>query len=214
MIKAIFFDFDGVIVESIDIKTKAFAKLFEQEGEWVVENIIDYHLKNSGVSRYEKFRYIYKEILKRRLNDNEFQELCNRFADLVTDGVIAAPYVKGAKEFLDNFALRYECFVISATPQKELEDIIGKRSIKHFFKAIYGAPKKKSDAVKYTLTKEGIEPIHALYIGDALSDYEAAKDNSVNFIARINNNESLFANMDCLKIKDLTNLIEIAETFF
>lgn len=31
MIKVVFFDFDGVIVESVDIKTKAFAKLFEKE---------------------------------------------------------------------------------------------------------------------------------------------------------------------------------------
>ncbi len=35
MIKAIIFDFDGVIVESVDIKTKAFARLFEHGGGMV-----------------------------------------------------------------------------------------------------------------------------------------------------------------------------------
>ena len=58
-LKAIFFDFDGVLVESVDIKTRAFSKLFEREGEDVVKKVIDYHIDNGGVSRYEKFRYIY-----------------------------------------------------------------------------------------------------------------------------------------------------------
>ena len=52
MIKIIFFDFDGVIVESVDIKTKAFAMLFEHEGRDIANRVIDYHLKNSGVSRF------------------------------------------------------------------------------------------------------------------------------------------------------------------
>ena len=71
---------------------------------------------------------------------------------------------------------------------------------------------KKRDAVKDILIRENIPPINVLYVGDALSDYEAAKDNSVKFIARINNNESLFIGINCLKIRDLTNLPKIIET--
>ena len=68
------------------------------------------------------------------------------------------------------------------------------------------------DAVKDILVKEAIEPANAVYIGDALSDYIAARDNSVNFIARINKNESIFINSNCLKIKDLMNLDSMIET--
>ena len=212
MIKAIIFDFDGVIVESLDIKTNAFPKLFEQEGEDVIKKIIDYHLKNAGVSRYEKIKYIYKEILNRPLADEVFQMLCDRFANLVVNSVVMAPYVKGAKEFLENYASKYKCFVASATPQREIEKIVQRRNIKHYFSAIYGSPFKKMDAVKDILVKEAIEPANAVYIGDALSDYIAARDNSVNFIARINKNESIFINSNCLKIKDLMNLDSMIET--
>lgn len=211
MIKVIFFDFDGVIVESVDIKTNAFAKLFKQEGKDIVKRIIDYHLNNGGISRYEKFKYIYKEILKRQLNDNVFQELCNRFAELVMNDVIAAPYVKGAKEFLENYSHKYKCFIVSATPQNELEDIIERRGIKRFFKAAYGSPTEKLEIIRNILIGEWIEHGNVLYVGDAMSDYIAAKDNSVNFVARINRNEAIFNHIDCTKIMDLTNLSKIVE---
>lgn len=209
MIKAIIFDFDGVIVESVDIKTNAFGKIFEHEGVDVAKKVVEYHLKNTGISRYEKFRYIYKEILKRPLNDKEFQILCSKFANLVVDGVIKAPYVKGAIEFLKSYASEYKCFVVSATPLEELEDILRKRDIDQFFQAVYGAPVNKSEAVKKTLLKEAIGSHETVYVGDAMSDFLAAKENLVTFIARINNNESIFANMECLKINDLTKLVDI-----
>ena len=213
MIKTIIFDFDGVIVESIDIKADAFAKLFAKEGKEIVNRVVDYHLNNGGKSRYEKFRYIYREILKRKLSKNEFKGLCNRFADFVAEGVISAPYVKGAREFLEDYSSKYKCFVVSATPQRELEDIIKRRYINRFFKVVYGAPKNKTNAVKDILVRERIKPICALYIGDALSDYEAAKDNGVNFIARINSNKSIPDGIGCLKIRDLINLGRIVETY-
>ncbi|MFQ5787435.1 MAG: HAD family hydrolase [Thermodesulfobacteriota bacterium] len=209
MIKVIFFDFDGVIVESVDIKTNAFAELFEQEGGDIVKKVVDYHLKNTGVSRYEKFRYIYEEILNSPLTENEFKILCDKFANLVVESVIKAPYVKGIKEFLENYSARYKCFVVSATPQKEIEEIIQKRNISHFLKAVYGAPTKKSDAVKEVRMQENIDSHDAVYIGDALSDYEAATSNAVKFIARTHNNESIFEAIDCIKLNDLSNLEKI-----
>ena len=51
----------------------------------------------------------------------------------------------------------------------------------------------------------------SVYVGDAMSDYIAAKDNSVNFVARINNNESIFKDIDCVKLKDLTGLASVIE---
>lgn len=209
MIQVIFFDFDGVIVESVDIKTDAFAKLFEREGGDIIKRVVDYHLKNTGVSRYEKFRYIYQEILNRPLMENEFQILCDEFANLVVENVVKASYVKGTIEFLENYASKYKCFVVSATPQKEIEEIIQRRNIQKFFKGIYGAPTKKSDAVKNILISAGIESSNAVYIGDAMSDYMAANDNNVRFIARISGNEAVFTHIDCVKIRDLTTLANI-----
>jgi HAD superfamily hydrolase (TIGR01549 family) len=209
MIRTIFFDFDGVIVESVDIKTRAFAELFANEGEDVVKKVVSYHLNNAGISRYEKFRHIYSEILKRLLGDEEFAVLCNNFAARVLDGVVKAPYVRGAKEFLKKYSGQYRCFVVSATPQEEIEEIIQRRRIRQFFKGVYGAPAKKKDVVREMLARDNTAPCKAVYVGDAMSDYLAAKENKVFFIARVTeDNSRIFKDLDCTKLNDLANLKE------
>ena len=204
MIKAIIFDFDGVIVDSVDIKTKAFGELFEEEGKDISGKVVEYHLNNTGVSRFDKFRYIYKNMLNRELSDEKFNELCSRFESLVTDNVIKAPFIKGAKEFLEGHSGEYSCFVASATPQKEIEDIILKKGIGGYFRGIYGAPFKKSDAVKEIISKQRVKPGEVLYAGDAMSDYNAAKGSSVNFVAVADEDSAIFSGVNCLKIKDLS----------
>lgn len=206
MIETIFFDFDGVIVESVNLKTEAFAVLFKDEKKNNIKKIIEYHLRNTGVSRFDKFKYIYKEILKRQLDEGDFNRLCDTFASLVVENVILAPYVKGAEDFLrQNFNL-YRYFLVSATPQEEIEKIVERRRIAGYFGNIFGAPRKKSDAVRDTIKKLGIGPEKTLYVGDAKSDYLAAKENGTHFVARIHNNEQIFTGLTCLKISDLTEL--------
>lgn len=206
MIKAVLFDFDGVIVESVDIKTKAFERLFKDEGDAVVRKVVDHHLKNCGVSRFEKFKYIYQKILNRELSEQKFKKLCDSFSELVIEEVIKAPYVKGAKEFLDNFSPHYRCFVVSGTPQDEIEKIVKDRKMSGYFVKVYGAPRKKRDIVNAILNDYKLSKDEAVFVGDSLSDYEGAVSNGVAFIARINDNEALFSDKKCIKIKNLKEL--------
>lgn len=58
MIEVIILDFDGVVVESVDIKTEAFRELFQEYEN--VDDIVQYHLQNNAISRFIKFKYIYE----------------------------------------------------------------------------------------------------------------------------------------------------------
>lgn len=206
MIKAIFFDFDGVLVESMDIKTEAFVQLFSIHGPNIIQKVASYHLQNGGVSRYDKFRYIYREILHQTLGDEELARLCDRFSKLVEKRVVEAPYVDGAREFLEHYSDRYLCFVTSATPQREIEAIIRQRGMDRFFRVVYGYPTNKRDAVKTLLCLQKLGPEVAVYVGDAMCDYFAAMDNGVSFIARMTGDGALFNRINCTKIRDLTTL--------
>ena len=214
MIEVIFFDFDGVLVESVDVKTEAFARLFRAEGSEAVEAVVNYHLQNTGVSRFDKFRYIYREILKRPLTEAEFRRLCDSFAEIVVNEVVKAPYVDGTPEFLRDYSEKYRCFVTSATPQEEMKRIICERNMSQFFRGVYGAPTPKKDAVRMALEEERVKPSQALYVGDALSDSRAASENGVFFVARIDGNETLFKGIDCPRIRDLTELDTVLDTLW
>ena len=48
----IVFDFDGTLIQSDEIKTWAFGKMFEEYGEEIVRQVMDYHQEHEGVSRF------------------------------------------------------------------------------------------------------------------------------------------------------------------
>ena len=54
MIKNVLFDFDGVIIDSMPIKTEGFRKVFEGFEPAAVEKLLDYHNLNGGLSLYVK----------------------------------------------------------------------------------------------------------------------------------------------------------------
>ena len=67
-IKNIFFDFDGVIAESVSAKTDAFNEMYLPYGKDVADKVVEYHKLHGGVSRYEKFKYFHKEFLNEIIN--------------------------------------------------------------------------------------------------------------------------------------------------
>ena len=76
---------------------------------------------NGGVSRFVKFRTIYSKILKKSLSEDIFKSLCDQFSNIVVDEVGAAPWVEGAREFLENNKNRSLFFIVSGTQQKSWE---------------------------------------------------------------------------------------------
>lgn len=214
MIKALIFDFDGVILESADIKTEAFAEMFSDYPSKQKE-IIDYHLINAGISRYVKFRYIYEKILGQEFTKEKEIELGRTFSQLVFQRILSAPFVPGAREFLDANKLRYHFFIASGTPEEELYDIIRRRGLEGYFKEIHGSPKKKLDIVNGIAKNHRFLKDEIIYIGDAESDRIAAEGAGIVFIER-NNNANPPLNGPPWIIRDLFDLSEILDenTFY
>jgi len=184
MIKAIVFDFDGVLAESVNVKTRAYSDLFKDEDEGTVRQIVAYHLKNAGVSRFEKFKVIYREILKKPLSDENFNFLCGQFSQLVVEKVISSPWVEGACEFLQNNKDLYSFFVVSGTPEDELKEIIRRRGMENYFDDVFGSPKTKDILLRELMEKYKFRPSELVFIGDAETDWAGARETGVPFIWR------------------------------
>ena len=58
MIKSIIFDFDGVILDTVEVKGASFVELYKNESKEVKKQIKKYHFANLSVSRYIKINYI------------------------------------------------------------------------------------------------------------------------------------------------------------
>lgn len=188
---AIIFDFDGVLVESVDVKTRAFATLYEAYGKPVVAQIEDYHLRNGGISRFDKFRYFQTEILGgKALDERAVSTLAEAFSTLVIDKVVAAPMVQGAQEFLDEARKQLRLFVVSGTPTSELDEIIRRRKLGKYFAGIWGSPASKTENIAQLLKQHDLAAGHCVMIGDAMADYTGASSNAVSFLGRVAENDA------------------------
>ena len=49
--KVLIYDFDGVICDSVGLKTDAFVELYGAENESIQKLVREYHLANGGISR-------------------------------------------------------------------------------------------------------------------------------------------------------------------
>ena len=181
----ILLDFDGVLAESMNIKTEAFAQLFEPFGDDIVKKVIKHHIEHGGISRYKKIKYYYKKYLNTSLSDKELDEIAQKFSDIAVTKVIESDWVDGAKEFLERYYNKLDLYVISGTPQEEMELIIKQRDMKKYFKGIYGTPDTKPVLVKRIMAENKYTPKKVLYIGDCLSDYHDALEADISFLGRV-----------------------------
>ena len=204
---AIIFDFDGVLAESVDVKTRAFEALYAEYGDRIGEQVRDYHLQHGGISRFEKFRYYHEVLLGKTLTKDEENQLGDRFSQYVEDAVVESVYVAGAYNFLENYYQSIPLFVASGTPDVELKRIVSRRNMAHYFISVHGSPAKKGDIIQDILTKHSFNPDRVLMIGDAIADYEGAIAAGVKFMGRvIQYPETYPFSVETLVLPDLVDL--------
>jgi phosphoglycolate phosphatase-like HAD superfamily hydrolase len=179
VIRAAVFDFDGVVLESAEIKTSAFRRLFDGN-----EAAVAHHLAHVGISRYEKFRYITNEILGRPYTEADERRLGERFSALVIEEMLRCPFVPGARELLARLAGELPLFVASGTPEAELRQIVSARGLEELFAGTYGTPPAKDEILRRILRERQLAGQEVVMIGDAMTDLLGAHKAGVRFVGR------------------------------
>ena len=97
--KSLIFDCDGVILNSNEVKTQAFRKVFEKYNIKAGDEFINYHRSNGGVSRYIKIEKFLKNILpkydeNRDFNKDEFSMLLQSYSNQCKESLLKCEVTK------------------------------------------------------------------------------------------------------------------------
>ena len=175
-LECLVFDCDGVLLDSVPVKTRAFARLAEPFGPEARDRFVMYHSVHGGVSRYRKFAWFFQEVLGREISQKESEEWGRRFADYALDEVRRCPLIPGALETLERWHGVLPLYVCSGAPQEELSVVLRERGLDRYFAAIYGSPPAKARLLAQVVREAGVIPEAALMVGDAVTDRNAAEE--------------------------------------
>ena len=175
--KVVVFDFDGTIVDSNSIKQDAF---------FHVGNLynISAGKMRSYLENIKGDRYVFFNQLEKMKIGGQAEEMIGEFTSYCQEKVVQAPPIKGAMTMLTSLkSLGIPLYILSATPQMELQAVVKERKIDHFFKEIIGVENEKGGALKELITRIGVHPDEVLFVGDQLVDLNGANEAGAEFIA-------------------------------
>jgi HAD superfamily hydrolase (TIGR01549 family) len=196
MINTILWDFDGVILDSMEVRNWGFREIFKSFETEKVELLLDYHKKNGGLSRYVKIRYFFEEILNKKITDEDVLKYANDFSILMKKELTNPKnLIIEVLEFIKNNNQKYKFHIVSGSDQNELRFLCQELNIAYYFISIHGSPTPKKELVSSLLKKYKYTSKETVLIGDSINDFDAAKDNHIYFLA--------YNNPDLIKFSDI-----------
>lgn len=204
-------DCDGVILDSNQIKSDAFHAVAVHYGEQYARQLVDYHKKNGGISRFEKMEFFVSNILKKKANRREIERLIEAYGKICLQKLLKCKQTPMANEFFEALPENVKRYVVSGGRYDELEYVFEQRKLNCFFDGIYGSPESKTEILS-RLTKENCLPKPAVLVGDSKYDYIAAKSIGADFIfmsdfTEFENWHEFFEDKNILHIGNLSELL-------
>ena len=182
--KVIFWDFDGVIIDSEKVRNKGFEITLQNYSPEDVRKLLEYHKENGGLSRYVKYRYFFEEILGAKAQDEQIQELSEKFSHIMREELTNKNLlIQQTLNFIKKHQAEFSMYIVSGSDEKELNYLCENLEIDQFFEKIKGSPTPKIKLVEGILEADKLNADHCILIGDSINDYDAARLNEVEFYA-------------------------------
>lgn len=169
--KTIIFDFDGVILDSNNIKKSAIAESVKDvlSTKKTIE-FVKYFVRLNGVPREEKIaKYVPKE---------QYEFVLDKYEKIINKKLQNAELIPGVKNFvLALSSLKIGMIVLSGGKQDEVFNLLVEKGLSDKFIGVYGGPKNKEENLKGLILEEPV-----LYFGDSEVDYVISKKNGFDFV--------------------------------
>lgn len=183
-IKVIFWDFDGVLMDSNAVRDLGFEHVLSEFPRDQVAQLLEFHQANGGLSRYVKFRYFFEEILKESITNEEVLVWAERFSVIMKELLVNPNLlIQETLNFVRENQGKYIMHITSGSDQEELRYLCKSMNIDRLFTSIHGSPKPKKDWVKELIDTYKYSVDKCVLIGDSMNDYEAAQYANIHFLA-------------------------------
>ncbi len=179
MIRCVVFDFDGTLINSNEIKQRAYRDtLSDLVG---AESFIDKILSESpDGTRREVISHCleclaaadHADVLITPETIDAFVQHYDRICIRRTS---ACEEIPGASWVLNELRMEYPLYINSGTPEVSLRTVVRNRSWDKYFKGVFGLPTTKVDNLVRIMRREMVEPDEFLFVGDRSCDLQASQ---------------------------------------
>ena len=187
----ILWDFDGVIIESNSIRVNGFKEVLQSYPKNQVKELLNFHSRNGGLSRYVKFKYFFNQIRNEKISEKKISSLAMEFSKIMRNKLTQESLlIPEIMRFInDQHKAGKEMHIVSGSDHAELNFLCAKLKIEKYFKTISGSPTPKTELVSEIIENSEYSKSQFCLIGDSFNDFEAASNNGVIFFGY--NNEDL-----------------------
>lgn len=211
--KTWFFDCDGVLLDSNQLKSKAFYEVALPYGKENAQALVEYNKRLGGVARFEKFRYFFETVLEKKAFEKELENVLSNFSALVREKIMSCPETFGVRDFLNSLPSNTDKYVVSGGIQSEMQYVFKQRGLDAYFNGIYGSPDSKEAIMSNRLNSPDMK-YPAVFIGDSRYDYTIASKFNIDFIFMTQYSEfiewvSYFADKNIIIIENLNSITEM-----
>ena len=204
--KIMVFDFDGVIIDSTEVKVDEYRNLFSQftKNEVTLNKIINIYRNSAGIPRETTLKKVFKKVLDKAISNQEVENLSLDYSKKIFQRLETILPLKG---FLEYIAIHKEInkHIISGAPNSDVSYLIKKLNLTKYFKSIKGGPLNKKNEITNIRKLAKVKAQNIVYFGDQKNDCIAAKSAGVDFIG-INAGSNLDT-MECKKFQNFEKLI-------
>jgi len=137
VLKAVIFDFNGILVDDEPIHLELFRRVLEEEGLSLTDDA--YYAKYLGMDDRGCFRSVFKDN-RRELDDAKLAELIRRKADYYRETIAQRTMIfPGVTRLVPELAARFPLAVASGALRGEIELILDGIDLKKYFQVIVSA---------------------------------------------------------------------------
>ncbi len=195
MLRAFFFDFNGVIVDDEFLHCSLFQKTLAQQSIQLSKE--DYYQKYLGYDDHDAFGAVLKD-QGRKVEESFLDQLIREKAKYYREEALQQNlFVKGALDFVKQVSEKYYLAIVSGALREEIEVWLDRGKIRDFFSTIvaaenvkHGKPNpegylKALDGVNrdYVSSSEILLPQECLVIEDSIWGIEAAHEAGMKCLA-------------------------------